>query len=120
MKPNVRTYTALITAMGNAKQWRRALATIESMKHSQAWSNTVEPNAYTYSALLKSMSEQVTLGPEDLETGQHRASQRIQDWRLISRHSTGLKAGGNRALKHTGDEAYAYFTTFFWRALLAS
>ena len=56
VKPNVRTYTALITALGNAKQWKRALKTLEAMKHDTS-GNHVEPNAYTYSALLKALGE---------------------------------------------------------------
>lgn len=59
VKPNVRTFTALITALGNDKQWDRALCTIRSMKASGSWASSVEPNAYTYSALLKAMGEQV-------------------------------------------------------------
>ena len=35
VKPNVRTYTALITALGNAKQWKRAMATLHAMKNDQ-------------------------------------------------------------------------------------
>lgn len=62
VKPNVRTYTALITAMGNAQQWDLALDLIQRMKAPQAW-GSVEPNAYTYSALLKTMGEQVWLPP---------------------------------------------------------
>lgn len=56
MKPNVRTYTALITALGNAKQWKRALGTLRCLKNDTS-SARVEPNAYTYSALLKTMGE---------------------------------------------------------------
>ena len=56
VKPNVRTYTALITALGNAKQWKRAMSTLDAMKHDTS-SNHVEPNAYTYSALLKALGE---------------------------------------------------------------
>ena len=56
VKPNVRTYTALITALGNGKQWSRALKTLEAMKHDTS-GNHVEPNAYTYSALLKALGE---------------------------------------------------------------
>lgn len=61
MKPNVRTFTALITAMGNDGQWERASATIRSMKNSGGWAQSVEPNAYTYSALLKAMGEKVCI-----------------------------------------------------------
>ena len=32
VRPNVRTFTALITALGNAKQWDRALSTLRRMK----------------------------------------------------------------------------------------
>jgi pentatricopeptide repeat protein len=56
VKPNVRTYTALITALGNGKQWSRALNLLRSLKN-DASSGRVEPNAYTYSALLKTMGE---------------------------------------------------------------
>lgn len=56
VKPNVRTYTALITALGNAKQWSRALDLLRSLKADTS-SGRVEPNAYTYSALLKTMGE---------------------------------------------------------------
>lgn len=55
MKPNVRTYTALITALGNAKQWKRAMKTLAAMKGDR--SGNMEPNAYTYSALLKALGE---------------------------------------------------------------
>ncbi len=58
VRPNVRTYTALITAMCNAKQWDRALETLHRMKTSQSLGH-VEPNAYTYSAILKTMGEHV-------------------------------------------------------------
>ena len=54
VRPNVRTYTALVTALGNAHQWDRAFATVHQMRASRG----VEPNAYTYSALLKSLGEQ--------------------------------------------------------------
>lgn len=67
MKPNVRTYTALVTAMGNARQWSRALATIERMKHTQVANSSVEPNAYTYSALIKAMGEQVCCSPTSVK-----------------------------------------------------
>jgi pentatricopeptide repeat protein len=56
VKPNVRTYTALITALGNAKQWKRALHTLQRLKTDMSAAR-VEPNAYTYSALLKTMGE---------------------------------------------------------------
>lgn len=56
VKPNVRTYTALITALGNAKQWKRAMATLHAMKNDKS-GTYVEPNAYTFSALLKSLGE---------------------------------------------------------------
>lgn len=56
VKPNVRTYTALITALGNAKQWSRALELLRSLKADTS-SGRIEPNAYTYSALLKTMGE---------------------------------------------------------------
>ena len=52
MRPNVRTYTALITAMANAHEWERAVDTLRRMKQDSSW-RRVEPNAYTYSALLK-------------------------------------------------------------------
>lgn len=58
VKPNVRTYTALVTAMGNAQQWDRALEIVRRMKAQAQWGGC-EPNAYTYSALLKTMGEQV-------------------------------------------------------------
>lgn len=63
VKPNVRTYTALVTAMGNGRQWQRALVTMERMKHSQPFSGVIEPNAYTYSALIKTMGEQARTSP---------------------------------------------------------
>lgn len=56
VKPNVRTYTALIAALGAAKQWERALATLRSLREDKS-AGHVEPNAYTYSALLKAMGE---------------------------------------------------------------
>ncbi len=56
VRPNVRTYTALITALGNAKQWKRELHTLQRLKTDMS-ANRVEPNAYTYSALLKTMGE---------------------------------------------------------------
>ena len=56
VKPNVRTYTALIAALGAARQWERALATLRSLCE-DASAGRVEPNAYTYSALLKAMGE---------------------------------------------------------------
>jgi pentatricopeptide repeat protein len=56
VKPNVRTYTALIAALGAAKQWERALGTLRSLREDTS-AGRVEPNAYTYSALLKAMGE---------------------------------------------------------------
>jgi hypothetical protein len=63
VKPNVRTFTALVTAMANDCQWRRALLTVRRMKGNRASASTVEPNAYTYSALLKAMGERVPPPP---------------------------------------------------------
>ena len=57
VKPNVRTYTALVTALGNAQQWDRALKLLRGMK--QPHGSSIEPNAYTYSALIKALGEQV-------------------------------------------------------------
>ena len=51
----VRTYTALLTAMGNARQWVRAVETLFMMQQPEY--GGVVPNAYTYSALLKSLGE---------------------------------------------------------------
>ena len=48
IRPNVRTFTALITALGVAKQWDRALGVLRRMKQ-QAPGSGSEPNAYTYS-----------------------------------------------------------------------
>lgn len=48
IKPNVRTYTALITALGNARQWDRALDIVARMKR-HGYGAGIEPNAYTYS-----------------------------------------------------------------------
>ena len=58
IKPNVRTYTALITALGNASEWDRALGLLRRMRACSA-PGGVEPNAYTYSALIKALGEQV-------------------------------------------------------------
>lgn len=58
IKPNVRTYTALITALGNGRQWNEAFTLIQRMRGGNGQGG-VEPNAYTYSALLKAMGEQV-------------------------------------------------------------
>ena len=57
VKPNVRTYTALVTALGNAQQWDRAIKLLRGMK--QPDGSSFEPNAYTYSALIKALGEQV-------------------------------------------------------------
>ncbi len=59
VKPNVRTYTALVTSMGNARQWHKALELIQQMKVAAVNGSGVDPNAYTYSALLKTMGDQV-------------------------------------------------------------
>ena len=48
IKPNVRTYTALITALGNARQWEKALDIVARMKR-HGYGAGIEPNAYTYS-----------------------------------------------------------------------
>ena len=48
IKPNVRTYTALITALGNARQWDKALDIVARMKR-HGYGAGIEPNAYTYS-----------------------------------------------------------------------
>lgn len=48
IKPNVRTYTALIAALGNAGQWERALEVVQRMRR-HAYGSGIEPNAYTYS-----------------------------------------------------------------------
>eukprot|EP01025_Chloroclados_australasicus_P053141 TRINITY_DN6228_c0_g1_i1.p1 TRINITY_DN6228_c0_g1~~TRINITY_DN6228_c0_g1_i1.p1 ORF type:complete len:748 (+),score=53.60 TRINITY_DN6228_c0_g1_i1:173-2416(+) len=53
--PNVRTYTALVTAMGNAQCWDKAINVIYNMQHPDY--GNITPNAYTYSALLKSLGE---------------------------------------------------------------
>ena len=45
--------------MGNAREWDHAIYTIQRMKDNPEWGN-VEPNAYTYSALLKTMGEHVS------------------------------------------------------------
>ena len=52
MRPNVRTYTALVTALGNGGQWQRALDMLAAMRR-EGPGGHVEPNAYTFSALLK-------------------------------------------------------------------
>lgn len=59
VRPNVRTYTALITAMCNAQKWEMAMETLAKMK-AGGFGGQVEPNAYTYSALLKTMGEKVS------------------------------------------------------------
>lgn len=51
VRPNARTYTALMAALGNAKRWGRAVEVLRRMQ-SPEW-GCVQPNAYTYSALLK-------------------------------------------------------------------
>ena len=56
VRPNVRTYTALVTALGNGQQWERALGTLATLRADPS-PGRVEPNAYTYSALLKAMGE---------------------------------------------------------------
>jgi pentatricopeptide repeat protein len=48
IKPNVRTYTALISALGNARQWDKALDIVARMKR-HGYGAGIEPNAYTYS-----------------------------------------------------------------------
>lgn len=52
MRPNVRTYTSLVTALGNGGQWQRALDMLAAMRR-EGPGGHVEPNAYTFSALLK-------------------------------------------------------------------
>jgi pentatricopeptide repeat protein len=44
--------------MGNARQWHKALELIQQMKVAAVNGSGVEPNAYTYSALLKTMGDQ--------------------------------------------------------------
>lgn len=66
IKPNVRTFTALMTAFGTAREWERALSLLRSMR-TQAGAGGVEPNAYTYSALIKAMGEQVCPGKSPSE-----------------------------------------------------
>jgi pentatricopeptide repeat protein len=51
VRPNARTYTALMAALGNAKRWGRAVEVLALMQTPE-WGG-VQPNAYTYSALLK-------------------------------------------------------------------
>lgn len=51
VRPNARTYTALMAALGNAKRWGRAVEVLSRMQSTE-WGG-VQPNAYTYSALLK-------------------------------------------------------------------
>ena len=58
IRPNVRTYTALVAALGRGCQWGRAQRLLREMRRGQPWGG-VEPNAYTYSALLKAMGEMV-------------------------------------------------------------
>ncbi|KAG2430965.1 hypothetical protein HYH02_013498 [Chlamydomonas schloesseri] len=55
VRPNARTYTALMAALGNAKRWARAVEVLGRMQTPE-WGG-VQPNAYTYSALLKSLGE---------------------------------------------------------------
>jgi pentatricopeptide repeat protein len=57
IRPNVRTYTAMIAALGRASQWTRAQRLLQDMRRGAPWAGA-EPNAYTYSALLKSMGDQ--------------------------------------------------------------
>ncbi len=51
VRPNARTFTALMAALGNAKRWGRAVEVLRRMQTPE-W-GSVAPNAYTYSALLK-------------------------------------------------------------------
>ena len=51
----MRTYTALLTALGNAQQWWRAVELLFVMQTPER--GGVLPNAYTYSALLKALGE---------------------------------------------------------------
>lgn len=57
IRPNVRTYTALVAALGRGSQWPRAQRLLRDMRRGAPWAGA-EPNAYTYSALLKSMGDQ--------------------------------------------------------------
>jgi len=56
IKPNVRTYTALVAALGSGRQWEKALTVVKSMR-AKALGPGIEANAYTYSALLKSLDK---------------------------------------------------------------
>lgn len=58
IKPNVRTYTALITALGNARQWERALDIVARMKR-HGYGAGIEPNAYTYSGVRPPLGRSV-------------------------------------------------------------
>ncbi len=48
IKPNVRTYTALISSLATAGQWERALEVLQRMRK-RVYGVNAEPNAYTYS-----------------------------------------------------------------------
>lgn len=61
IRPNVRTYTALVAALGRGRQWERARRLLGDMRRGCPWGGA-EPNAYTYSALLKCMGDQVRIG----------------------------------------------------------
>ena len=61
IRPNVRTYTALVAALGRGGQWDRARRLLGDMRRGCPWGGA-EPNAYTYSALLKCMGDQVRIG----------------------------------------------------------
>ena len=56
VSPNVRTYTALMSAFANAREWERAFQLLAKMYRPRNKDIVcVKPNAYTYSALLKAL-----------------------------------------------------------------
>ncbi len=79
IRPNVRTYTALVAALGRGGQWERARRLLGDMRRGCPWGGA-EPNAYTYSALLKCMGDQVRIGA--LRTIPIRSSKAAHIWFL--------------------------------------
>ncbi len=56
VRPNVRTYTALVAALAAGRRFERAGEVIAAMR-AGALGPGLEPNAYTYSALLKGLGD---------------------------------------------------------------
>ncbi|KAL6776016.1 MCA1 [Auxenochlorella protothecoides x Auxenochlorella symbiontica] len=61
VRPNVRTYTALLAAHAGVGDWDRALGLLRELRAGRHGPG-LEPNAYTYSALLKAAGEQGEVG----------------------------------------------------------